>query len=208
MHRLTSVDRIVLVAPAVALLLLLAGCTNGTPTAPESSTPPPVVSTPSPTPTPTAPPAVDVTVKPERPAALDEPPSVEGAVAVAEYFVLLYPYVYATGDLAEWNALSDPDCKFCASVDSNAREMALNGQHSEGGATSVLDPVGTEIEPAVSYSVEMDAVHQPSATVSADGTVVESFPEITRTRWSMIVHWKGDAWAIRGVSTADEPAAT
>ena len=45
-------------------------------------------------------------------------------MAVAEYFVLLYPYVYATGDLAEWNALSDPDCKFCASVVDNARAMS------------------------------------------------------------------------------------
>ncbi len=43
-----------------------------------------------PAPTPTPAPTNDVTVKPERPAALDEPPSVDGAVAVAEYFLELY----------------------------------------------------------------------------------------------------------------------
>src|SRR5689334_228711 len=95
-----------LVVPVTALLLL-AGCTGGTPEATESSTPP-VVVTPTPTPTPAESASVDVTVKPTRPAALDEPPSADGAAAVAAYFVLLFPYVNATGDLTDWKTLSHP----------------------------------------------------------------------------------------------------
>ena len=75
---------------------------------------------------------MDVTVKPERPAALDEPPSVEGAVAVAEYFLLLYPYVYATGDLADWNALSHPECIFCASVAAQRARDVRGGSPRRG----------------------------------------------------------------------------
>ncbi|WP_315097041.1 DUF6318 family protein [uncultured Cellulomonas sp.] len=203
----SSRDRVRLVAPVTALILL-AGCTGGPPTAPESSTPPPIESTPSPTPTPTptVPPSVDVTVKPERPAALDEPPSVDGAVAVAEYFALLYPYVYATGELAEWRALSDPDCNFCASVDSNVVAMFANGRRSAGGSISVVEATGEEINPGASYTAQLATVQQPSSTVNADGTVFESFPDTTRTRWSMVVHWRNEAWTIRGVDATDEPA--
>ena len=79
--------RALIVAPVAGLALVLAGCTDATPVAPVTTTSPPAVVTPSatptPTPTPTVAPAQDVTVKPERPAALDEPPSVDGAVAVA-----------------------------------------------------------------------------------------------------------------------------
>src|SRR5690554_3704314 len=38
---------------------------------------------------------------------------VAGAEAAAQYFLQLYPYVYATGDLSEWEAMSDPECVFC-----------------------------------------------------------------------------------------------
>ena len=94
---------------------------------PTTATPSPSVTpaespTPTPSPTPTETPVVDVTVKPERPAALDEPPSVEGAVAVAEYFLLLFPYVNATGDLSDWSALSHADCIYCTNVAARVNE--------------------------------------------------------------------------------------
>ena len=41
---------------------------------------------------------------PERPENMDED-SPEGAVATGSYFVQLYPYVYATGDLEQWSGL-------------------------------------------------------------------------------------------------------
>ena len=76
---------------------------------------------------------VDVTVKPERPAALDEPPSVEGAVAVAEYFVDLFPYVNATGDLAEWGELSHPMHLLRETRNDSVTRRSRLGHHDEGG---------------------------------------------------------------------------
>lgn len=59
---------------------------------------------------------------PEKPAAMataDE----EGAVAAAEYFLRMTTYAAATGDTAELEAMSGPDCQFCASfLDSIAEE--------------------------------------------------------------------------------------
>ena len=41
---------------------------------------------------------------PEKPENMDENSS-EGAIATATYFVQLYPYVYATGDLEQWKSM-------------------------------------------------------------------------------------------------------
>ena len=71
------------------------------------------------------------TPKPERPAGMDEF-TVEGAAFAGEYFLLLYPYVYATGDLEPWQAMSDPGCVFCNNVMAKVTDM-----HSTGGW---LDP--------------------------------------------------------------------
>lgn len=38
------------------------------------------------------------------------------AVKVATYFMNLYPYSVATGDLGEWRGLSHPSCEFCAEL--------------------------------------------------------------------------------------------
>ncbi len=37
----------------------------------------------------------------------------EGAAAAAEYFIELYPYVMATGDTEEFEAMSHRACGFC-----------------------------------------------------------------------------------------------
>ena len=95
----------------------LAGCTGGDP-APDWT---PTTATPiaHPTPTPSADPA---TVKPERPAAMDTFDSA-GAEAVAVYYMQLYPYVFATGDLTEWKTLSHPECIFCSDVARQVQEQ-------------------------------------------------------------------------------------
>lgn len=64
---------------------------------------------------------------PERPEGMDEE-SAEGAVATATYFVQLYPYVYATGDLEQWRSMSRQDCLFCGSVITNVTRL-----HDSGG---------------------------------------------------------------------------
>ncbi len=73
----------------------------------------------SPSLTPTASPAPDASVKPVRPAAMDQV-SAAGAEAVAVYFLQLFPYVFASGEVTEWEALSHPECVYCANVLSGA----------------------------------------------------------------------------------------
>jgi hypothetical protein len=204
MHRPTSTrHRVLLVAPAAALLLL-AGCTVGTPTAPETTPPPPVVSTPSPTPTQTETPAVDVTVKPERPAAMDEPPTVEGAVAVAEYFQLLFPYAFATGDLADWAALSHPECLYCVGVTDDVRSMFAAGQHTKGGAFTITDSSGTEVDPGAWYTAQIRLTQEPSTTLDAGGQIVEEFPDVKTGVIDIALVWEAGAWKVREATpTAD-----
>ena len=83
------------------------------------------------------------TPKPERPAGMDEF-TVEGAVATGEYVLALYPYVYATGDLSDWQAMSTPECGFCNNVITKVTKL-----HAAGGW---VDPSPYEVV-AESYGV-------------------------------------------------------
>ncbi|WP_421742848.1 DUF6318 family protein [Cellulomonas sp.] len=149
---------------------------------------------------------VDVTVKPERPAALDEPPSVEGAVAVAEYFLLLYPYIYATGDLVDWSGLSHAECIFCASATANTQSMFARGDRSEGGAFDLIGSSVEEVSPGEWYTVKVDLVQEPSTTLAVTGAVVEEFPETKRVHVDLAVVWSAGTWAIRESTPSEEPA--
>src|SRR5450830_1247918 len=114
--------------------LAVAGCTPDPGPTPSAS--PSAVVSPAVTPTPTPTPTPDASVKPERPAAMDEV-SAAGAEAAAVYFLQLFPYVYATNDLTEWRELSHPECVFCASVITNVEEQVAAGKQSIGGLIQV-----------------------------------------------------------------------
>ena len=111
---------------------------------------------------------------PQKPENMDENSS-EGAIATATYFVQLYPYVYATGDLEQWKSMSRQDCLFCNSVITNVGKL-----HEAGGwispwthtitRTDYLDP-GPDSE----YS-QVDVVFDQEASYSYDGTGGE--PEV------------------------------
>src|SRR5690606_13769770 len=104
---------------------------------------------------------------PERPAAMDRD-DVEGAKAAAQYFIELYPYVYATGDLDEWRAMSHEECVFCESVIVNVEDLHGDGGYGVGGALDIesIDaaPPNDEYE---FYSVWLDGAEAPSSHYSA-----------------------------------------
>jgi hypothetical protein len=114
-----------------AAVLALVACTGpgGDPT-PNATTPTPLATTSRPTPAPST------SAPPTRPAAMDRQ-DVEGAIAAAQYFLELYPYVYNTGDLTEWRAMSHPDCVFCARVIKNVEELHGAGGYETGGGFTV-----------------------------------------------------------------------
>lgn len=72
--------------------------------------------------------------KPERPEAMERDDA-EGAAAAAAYFIHLYPYVMATADTAEYEAMSHQACGFCAGVIQDAHELRKREQTYVGGAT-------------------------------------------------------------------------
>lgn len=129
----------------------------------------------------------------------------DGAVAVAAYFVQLFPYINATGDLDAWNALSHPDCIFCADSKATVNEKVANGQHDDGGALTVTDAAGVEVDPGSWYTVTLDFVQDPSVTKDAGGTVVKEFPDSKSLRSNIVVIYQDGGWSVRGVDSAPSP---
>ncbi|HEV6951953.1 MAG TPA: DUF6318 family protein, partial [Promicromonospora sp.] len=76
-----------------------------------------------------------VPTKPTRPEAMDRDDA-EGAAAAAVYFIELYPYVMATGDTAEFEAMSHRACGFCSGVLNDLARVQDNAQRYEGGAAT------------------------------------------------------------------------
>ena len=180
-----------LVGGAVVLAASLTACTGEpaggpTPTRTASARP-----TAEPTPTPTT------TPEPERPAAMDDP-GVYGAVAAATYFLSLYPYVYNTGDLTAWKALSHPECVFCASVVTNVEEMHAKGHRQDGPTVTVEKAAGREVDPGVFFAVDVEMVQGASKELDATGKVVDEVLDPTNIRVSVAVVREGEHWIIRG----------
>ncbi|BDA65289.1 hypothetical protein MANAM107_21230 [Actinomyces capricornis] len=135
---------------------------------------------------------------PDRPVGMDED-SPAGAIATAEYFVQLYPYVYATGDLTEWRAMTRKDCAFCTSVIDNVTEL-----HSKGGWTEFWTPAVSQtqyVEPGAGsdYS-RVDIAIKQEETRTYDGTGGE--PKMGEARDRVVVilamKYENGRWIIRG----------
>jgi len=185
------------VALAVSLAVgLLVGCSFGSadpsatptsaqPTATASSTP-----TTAPTPSPTT------TPKPERPTAMDTV-NLDGAIATAEYFLSLYPYVYNTGDLTDWKALTHPDCTFCASVVANVEKMHSLGHHQDGADMAVASADGVEVTAGSWFSINIDAVQAPWVELESSGTVIEQKTSEVTFVIHVVVVRQGENWLIR-----------
>ena len=155
----------------VAVGLVVTGCTGGepepSPSVEESggSTP---TETPEPTPTETGP------AKPERPAAMDRTDG-EGAAAAAEYFLSLYGHVLATGDTAEWDAMSWADtCEFCTNVRADAMEIAAAGDTYDGADITISAVSPGELDTfANAYPVVADFQQAALLRTSPNGEVLE-----------------------------------
>ena len=137
--------------------------------------------------------------EPQRPAQADQH-DLTGAIAAAQYFITLYPYVYATGDLTAFRAMSDATCKFCDSVITNTTSM-----HTAGGwedpwehhttFTSITADVSTPNRYVVEFHLVSDqhVSHRmgepPKTYETSQGPIL------------IQVLWKdGTGWTIEGVN--------
>ena len=139
------------------------------------------------------------TPEPQRPAQADQH-NLTGAIAAADYFITLYPYVYATGDLTAFRTMSDATCKFCSTVTTKVTDM-----HTAGGwedpwehhatFTSITADVSTPNRYVVEFHLISDQhvshrIGEPPKTY-----------ETTQGPILIQVLWKDDTgWIVEGVN--------
>jgi len=132
------------------------------------------------------------TPKPERPAGMDEL-SPEGLRLAGEYFLALYPYVYATGDLSDWQAMSDPECGFCNNVINDVTEV-----HGSGGWVDpwpqdvVAERYGVSEEDPNVWAVSFHYSH-PQGT-DHDGSGGTSTIDAEDITFALQMRWTGQTW--------------
>ncbi|MBE1877557.1 hypothetical protein IHE71_17860 [Myceligenerans sp. TRM 65318] len=96
----------------------------------------------------------------------------EGAAAAAEYFIELYPYVMATGDTVEFEAMSHEACGFCADALAQAESIRDNNHQWSGGEIS-SDLVKTYARDDLTGIYPFDIqVDQDAATILDSGEIV------------------------------------
>ncbi|MDO8106028.1 DUF6318 family protein [Isoptericola sp. b441] len=125
----------------------------------------------------------------------------DDAVAAARYFLDLYNYVRATGDLTEWDALSDPGCEFCANTHTRVAEVYQAGGRLDGGTVAVSDGALIDYTPELHvHSVQFAYTASPTTEFDRSGGAVRTAPEgggyvvvevgFTGERWMLVT---GDA---------------
>ncbi|MBM7821555.1 hypothetical protein JOE63_004032 [Cellulosimicrobium cellulans] len=99
----------------------------------------------------------------------------EGAAAAAEYFLSLYGYVLATGDTAEWDAMTWVEtCEFCASVRADAVEIAESGDAFTGSEILVSNIEVADLDTFTgAFPVLASYEQAPYERVDGSGAVVD-----------------------------------
>ena len=134
------------------------------------------------------------TPKPERPAGMDEL-SPEGLRLAGEYVLALYPYVYVTGDLSDWQAMSDPDCGFCNNVITKVTKL-----HAAGGWVDptpyevVAETYGVSEEDPNVWVVSFHLSH--GAGVKHDGSGGTGTVEAEDVTFLLQMRWDGQTWVV------------
>jgi len=134
------------------------------------------------------------TPKPERPAGMDEL-SPEGLRLAGEYFLSLHPYVYATGDLEPWQAMSDLECRFCSNVVDNVTDLHSSGGWREPWQQEVVaERYGVSEEDPNVWAVSF---HYPlSESLDHDGSGGTSSVKAEDVTFVLQMRWTGQTWVI------------
>lgn len=190
------------VAPACVLIAALGGCASGEAAAEDPST---VATngTVEPTEAVEASPEPTVEVgeevaRPERPELIDGD-GLDAAAAIGEYFLQLYPYVYATGDLSEWQELSHPDCQFCQSVVDNVTALHAGGGYVSGPTVEIVENVTYELVDGYEFHrVDVIVEWGEHQRIDADGEAL--FEEVGFLGTAVYaMDWTGERWRVRGL---------
>ncbi|WP_130416282.1 DUF6318 family protein [Xylanimonas ulmi] len=155
-------------------------------------------SPPEPSPTPSR-----VVVKPERPAAMDDD-GPAGAEAAAVYFVKLDSYTQATGDTAEWEAMSHEVCGFCAGRLAQAQRIAERGDAFVGGelCAEVRHTYRMDLPTGI-WPIDLDIAESPTRIIRPDGTVAFETGESRYVKRVEVARRHG-AWVVFTVGSIPE----
>jgi hypothetical protein len=148
-------------------------------------------------------PTPSVPAKPERPEAMERDDA-EGAAAAAEYFIELYPYVMATGDTAEFEAMSHRACGFCADALEDTARFQKSDQMYEGGDATGTVLVTYERDGATGiYPFDMSIEQAASTVIDADGTKVSSAKAYT-SEVRVEIGRRSNSWVVVEIASVPE----
>ena len=140
------------------------------------------------------------TPEPQRPAQADQH-NLTGAIAAAQYFITLYPYVYATGDLTAFRTMSDATCKFCDSVITSATNMHTSGGWADPwGQQITFTSITADVSTPNRYVVELHLVSDEHVAhnTGKSPVTVEAFEVAVLVQ----VLWKdGTGWIVEEATT-------
>lgn len=178
--------------------LLVGGCTAGSdpvrPRPDPSTTAGPSTTVPAPTPTPSP----EETSGTPAPPAGSPSPTVKSAEQTATYYLQLYPYVYVTGDLAEWQRLASPDCHYCSQTREDVRRVQSSAHRVTGGQVEVTGARADEVKTGELFSVLVEYDEAPSEEVDAAGAVVAA-SRGGRFTALFALRWAEQAWVVEAV---------
>ena len=110
----------------------------------------------------------------------------------------LFPYVFATGDVREWDEMRGDSCRYCEGIRDAADEYIRQGKRSVGGQI-LLSNVQAFREKENSYVVAVRLTQLPSHDVDASGSIVEENTATVEAKAEMRVVWVSDRWRVDAV---------
>ncbi|QHT58136.1 hypothetical protein GXP71_20015 [Cellulomonas sp. H30R-01] len=144
--------------------------------------------------------SVDPVVRPIPDAAMTSPDEV-GAAAAAEYFVQLYDYSFASGNLEPWNGLASETCDFCRDIAADVAEIGQSGNRTLNEPTSIVTSRVWMIEPAKWFGADLIVREAPSTQVDATGATVAT-DDGGEFRLALALSW-ADGWKVDEVDVLD-----
>lgn len=175
---------------------VLTGC-QAEETPPASSSPAPSVTASSGSPSASASASPSPSASGEVPAAAREKTE-KGAEAFVRYFVEQSAEAWTTPDASLIDALSDPDCKSCASLAGTASDLESKGHRYRDDPITVVSVeslVGDGERQNVVATIkqhEMDVIDRSGNVVDSD-----SADDLQRT---FLLYWKGGQWLVGGIA--------
>jgi hypothetical protein len=174
--------------------LAAAGCTGG-----ENGAATPSATQTSPAPSPSLSDATSATAPTApAPSPVMSQASADGATAAAKYFIELYMYAAATGDLEAWRAMSADDCKMCNKVIAEVEQLVVEHHAVSTASLEFPSASGTEIAPGTSYSASLRVVQGPWTEVDSAGRTVDTGPAASADMYFALL-WQGSSGLVRQV---------